>query len=78
MIEKRADQRRIDVFEHNRGWRLSEPSVRPGEKQAKRIAVGCHGVRACPSLAHQPLGEERFQQGRQRPGMAHPHGDLAS
>ena len=46
VIEKRHDQRRIDLLEHERGRRLVHTLLRELEKQAESVAVGADRVGA--------------------------------
>jgi len=62
MIEKRYDQRGVDLLEGERGRRLMPMLLRKVEKQAEGVAVGTNRVGADPALLHQTLSKEALQK----------------
>ena len=68
MIEKRADERSIQVVEREARGRLVEPLLGKPEQQPKRIAIGRNGMGARPLLPDQPFRKEALQDSRRRGG----------
>src|SRR5271166_830532 len=57
ILQKRADERRVQIVERqNRRW-LAKSSLRKGEQQPKRVSVRSDRVGADIALTHEPLGE---------------------
>jgi len=54
MIEKRADERGIQIVGREGRGRLAEPLLCKPEQQPKRIAIGRNGMGARPLLADEP------------------------
>ena len=71
MIEKRHDQRRIDLLERQARRRRVQPLLRKLQQQTEGIAIRTDRVRTRLPLLHQALGEEPFQQGSQAEGGGH-------
>jgi hypothetical protein len=51
VVEKRHDQRRIDLLEHQCRWRLVQTLLRELEKQAEGVAVRADRVGANPDFS---------------------------
>jgi hypothetical protein len=66
VVEERADQRRVEVGDLERGGLPAGLAGCEGQEQPERVAVGRDGVRAGSSLAGQVVGEERLDGGRER------------
>jgi hypothetical protein len=58
MIEKRADERGIQIVQREGRGRLAEPLLCKPEQQPKRIAIGRNGMGARPLLADEPFRKE--------------------
>ena len=71
IIEKRADHRRVEIVQRHRRRRFAKPLLGKAQEQAEGVAVARDGVRTGPLLAQEPVGEERFQQGRKGDGGRH-------
>ena len=55
VIEKRHDQRRIDLLEHQCGRRLVQTLLYELQEQTEGVAIGTDRVGAHPALLHQTL-----------------------
>jgi hypothetical protein len=64
MIEKRHDQRRIDLLELQARRRRVQPLLRKRQEQPESIAIRTNRMRTNLTLLHQALREEPFQQRR--------------
>src|SRR5262245_46483716 len=59
VFEKRVDERRVQIVEHQGRGRLAQPPLCKKEQQPERVPVGCDRVSADIALAHEPIGEVR-------------------
>ena len=66
MGEERADQRRVEIVDVQLERLLAGLSLREGEQQSERVAVGGDRLRAGIALGDQTLGEERLQRRREQ------------
>jgi hypothetical protein len=71
LIEKRHDQRRVDLLEHQRVRRLLQTLLRELQKQAEGVAIGTDRVGADPALLHQTLDEETLEKRSKAGGGGH-------
>jgi hypothetical protein len=71
IIAKRADHRRVEIVPGQRRRRFAKPLLGKAPELAAGVAVARDGVRTGPWLASEPVGEARFQHGRQGDGGRH-------
>jgi hypothetical protein len=71
VIQKRDDQRRIQLLEAQPCRRAMQPVLGELQELAKGIAVGPHGVRTRLALLHETLGEEALQERREAGRRGH-------
>src|SRR5690349_4726504 len=57
ILQKRTDERRIQIVESQGRRRLAEPLLSKREQEPERVPVGCDRVRADIALTHEPLGK---------------------
>src|SRR5262245_38537594 len=57
VFEKRVDERRVQIVEHQGRGRLAQPPLCKKEQQPERVPVGCDRVCAYVALTHEPLSE---------------------
>jgi len=62
MIEKRADERGVQVVEGQARGRLAESLLHKPEQQPKRVAIRRNGMGTRPLLADEPFRKEALQQ----------------
>ena len=71
MIEKRQNDRRIQVVERELVGRELPVLLQKVEQQPKGVAIGGDGLGAHLFVLQQVLGKERAEQGAERDGGAH-------
>src|SRR5438093_361497 len=67
-IEKRTDQGDVKIVQCQRRRCFAKVLLGKAQQQTEGVAVAGDRVGAGPFLAHQPVGEEGFQQGRKGDG----------
>src|SRR5450759_2480360 len=65
VLQERAHERGVEIADVEGDGLLAGPRDGEAEEEPEGVAIGGDGVRAGSTLAHQPLGEERLQGGRE-------------
>src|SRR5207248_7388349 len=68
MIEKKANERSIKVFDSELGGHFAEPFFSKTQKQAEAISISRDGMRARLPLAKQAIGKEGLEKRRKAGG----------
>src|ERR1019366_3458513 len=77
VLEEGADELRVEVREVEIRGALAVPLGREAQQEAEGVAIRGEGVRARPSLDHQPVHQERLQCRGQGAHRSPPPGRLS-